>query len=293
MPAGILSTCVSCGSPSGKGADTTVADAAPACAWAVERCWLRLRRQTRILNVPVMSSPRASLLPLFLGFCPLLVFHLTHYLSARQGYVPWCNPYLDGCTSISATGRDGIAFFVFKLAMLPTAWLLYLYWQLAWQRVRLLMRPGQFQPWTRHLGSLAAFFLVLYTLALGLEGDGFQLTRRIGVIFFFTFTYLCQLLFTYQQGHLGLNTRTHPWQVALCALVLALGLLTLVLDLRLANYDDYEDSFEWGITALLQAYFVLSFWSWRELDARLALRYTPAVSPQPECDDQASRNSRN
>ncbi|MEX2131521.1 MAG: hypothetical protein WD772_08535 [Pseudohongiellaceae bacterium] len=222
-----------------------------------------------------MNSSRSTYIPLFIGIFPLLVFHLTHFLSARAGLVPWCIPYWDGCTSISATGRSGSAFILFKVTMLPTAAVLMLYWLTTWNKIHRLMTPGQFKPWIQWLGILAAVFLAMYTVALGLEGNGFQLQRRVGIIFFFTFTYLCQLLFTYQLGHLGLHDWTHRWQVMLCTVILCLGLLTLVLDWQLDNYDDYEDAFEWIITLLLQCYFILSYWAWKIMDSTAGLQRSP------------------
>ncbi len=51
-------------------------------------------------------------------------------------------------------------------------------------------------------------------------------------------------------------------------MVLAIGLLTLILDVTLENYDDYEDAFEWIIALLLQCYFIVSHWSWKNLQVK-------------------------
>ena len=47
------------------------------------------------------------MIPLIIGTCPILLFHVTHFLSFQEGCLPWCIPYWDSCTSISATGRSG------------------------------------------------------------------------------------------------------------------------------------------------------------------------------------------
>lgn len=52
---------------------------------------------------------------------------------------------------------------------------------------------------------------------------------------------------------------------------MAIGLLTLILDVTLENYDDYddyEDAFEWIIALLLQCYFIVSHWSWKNLQVK-------------------------
>ena len=213
-----------------------------------------------------LQQSSRSTLPLLIGVLPMLVFHLTHLLSARAGLVPWCNPYWDSCTSISATGRDGLAFWLFKLTMLPAAALLFWYWQHAWQQLRHWSPSISAKPWLPWIGSIAAVFLALYTLALGFEGEGFRWQRRLGSVLFFSLTYLSQLLYTWQLGKLHPRLWTFPWHLALCLLTLAIGLLSLLLDWRLENYRDYEDAFEWVLALLLQLFFVLSYWSWRHLD---------------------------
>lgn len=52
---------------------------------------------------------------------PFFAVHLTWLLAASYGLVEWCNPYIDSCTSISATGRHAPASYVFRATMLPAA----------------------------------------------------------------------------------------------------------------------------------------------------------------------------
>lgn len=207
-----------------------------------------------------------DLLPWIIGVCPVLVFHLTHWLSAQAGYVPWCIPYWESCTSISATGRNGIAFYVFKLAMLPAAVILVFYWETTWERLHATGYANELPRTIPRLGCVAASFLTLYTVALGIEGDLFQLQRRIGITVFFILTYLTQFLYTLKVTRLDLPDPTRKFQWHLSRVILATGLLTLILDAVDPDYDDYEDAFEWVIVLLLQCFFVLSFWSWRALD---------------------------
>jgi protein-S-isoprenylcysteine O-methyltransferase Ste14 len=52
-------------------------------------------------------------------------------------------------------------------------------------------------------------------------------------------------------------------QFALCLLILAIGVLTLSLEISLDNYDDYEDAFEWILALLIHVNFLLAWWGWR------------------------------
>ena len=92
-----------------------------------------------------------------------------------------------------------------------------------------------------------------------------QLTRRIGIIFYFTFTYLCQLLILYQGRRLELPTANSARQAALLLLILCIGLLTLLLDGLMQDYDSVEDAFEWNIALLLHGNFLLAAIYWRQV----------------------------
>ncbi len=206
---------------------------------------------------------KISRLALLVGILPTIAINAIYLLAASEGSVPWCNPYWDGCTSISATGRHGTAFIVFKLTMLPIAILYALYWH---QTQKQLQHRGYKSSSIILLGYLSVAALCLYVATLGLVGDSFQLSRRIGIIFYFTFTYLCQLLALYQLYTLSISLPGRSLQLILSLAILAIGVLTLILGLVLDNYSDYEDAFEWNIALLLHAGFILNWWGWRRMD---------------------------
>ncbi len=203
---------------------------------------------------------KLSSLALIVGSVPVLAININYLIAVSEGYVPWCNPYWDGCTSISATGRHGFAFYFFKLTMLPMAFLYALYWR---QMHIQLRQHGYLGKGILRLGYLSAAALSLYVITLGLVGDSFQLSRRIGIIFYFTFTYLCQLLAIYQMNRLRINLPGLTLQLQLSFLILSVGVLSLILGVTLTNYNDYEDAFEWNIALMLHLMFVLNWWGWR------------------------------
>ena len=61
---------------------------------------------------------------LLLALWPILIAHAAYAISVIENYVPLCNPYWDGCTSISRAGRHGWANHLFRAALLPYAPLL-------------------------------------------------------------------------------------------------------------------------------------------------------------------------
>jgi len=207
---------------------------------------------------------KLRLVPLLTGLVPIVAVHTTLVVSALQEYIPWCIPYIDSCTSISATGRHGAAYFIFKGTMIPAAMIMMLYWILVCRWITVL---GEKSIAVRRtiliIGVTAALFLILYAVALGAAGDYLKVQRRMGVTVYFTFTYLGQLLLTWRLGLLLKNDRTRSWQLANCYSLLAIGILTLFLGILLPGYEDYEDAFEWIMALLIHLYFFITWIGWR------------------------------
>lgn len=215
------------------------------------------------------------LIPLITAILPTVAIHATYFISAIQGYVPWCFPYIDSCTSISATGRYGAAFYVFKGTIIPDAVILTLFWILCY---RWLLSLGDYRRQARTVpivGIIGAIFLIVYAVALGAAGDYFRLQRRIGIIVFFMFTYLGELLLTWRLGKLAFYDATRIWQLTLCYVLLAIGLTTIFLNLTLENYEDYEDAFEWVAALLIHIYFLVIWLAWKNTDFKLSFSSRP------------------
>jgi len=221
---------------------------------------------------------RPAIIALSTGLVPILAIHCSYVIAAIYEHVPWCIPYIDSCTSISATGRKIPEYFVFKATMIPAAMLMMLFWYLCYQW---LLATG----YRRSIGvqcipivgTTAALFLILYTTMLGASGDLYQLERRIGVIIYFTFTYLAQLLFTYHLGkvhrqlHL-LSSRTYHFLIGLNTTVLSIGLLSLILGITMTNYDAIEDAIEWNLALLIHIYFLGIYVTWRNSEFAISFK---------------------
>ncbi|MEQ9463030.1 MAG: hypothetical protein RJQ10_05185, partial [Haliea sp.] len=179
--------------------------------------------------------------------------------------------------SISATGRQPPASYLFRAAMLPAAAVLALYWWCNYSWLRFLQPAGGHNGrlrWMLALGLLACLGLVLYVAVLGEAGDAWRFQRRAGTVLFFSFTFLAQLLLGVQLRALapGLPrvqglARGMLW---VCCLLLALGILTVVLQAWDGVwYDSVEDAFEWVLSLLLQTNFLLGYLVWRRADWQL------------------------
>ncbi len=220
-------------------------------------------------------------IPLIAALLPFLAVQLTYLLAASHGHVDWCNPYVDSCTSISATGRKAPASYLFRATMLPAAVVMMVYWWMnhAWLS-SLHHRAGNGYSRTNHwmlaLGILACIGLILYVTVLGERGDAWRTQRRVGTILFFSFTFLSQLLMLAQLRALrppGVRPGLVTLMWCVCGLLLLLGLLTVILDAwDEAFYESVEDAFEWNLSLLLQSNFLLGYFVWRQAGWRLEVK---------------------
>jgi hypothetical protein len=217
---------------------------------------------------------------LFLALWPVLIVHLAYLISIEQGSVPACNPYWDGCTSISRAGRYGLANHVFRGSLMPYTALLAGAW---WVSQRWLQSLGD--SGSRAMlafGWLGALFMVLYLTFLGTEGATYELMRRYGINVYFFGTYVAEVLLLRRLVAVQrARPRTLPPWLLPSAAVFAFGVLLsggafLIVKYALArDTDRLEDALEWVVALLMQAFLLVTVLGWRT--ARLALRVEPAT----------------
>lgn len=231
-------------------------------------------------NLPRLTALGCALLP----FCAV---HLAYLIAAQHGFIDWCFPYIDSCTSISATGRYAPASFVFRGLMLPTAMLMMVFWWLQWSWLNHLTPRPKTQT-RRHmmllLGWLACLGLILYVTVLGEIGDLWRLQRKIGTVLFFSFTFIAQLLLASFLGQLpetvGSGMQQKGQRVArrmlqICQLMLTIGIVSVIVQLISEPWHDaIEDAIEWQLALLLQINFLLTALLWRDADWRLVFQHS-------------------
>ena len=72
------------------------------------------------MSAPDTRAARLNWVALASALVPLAVANVCYLVSATAGHIPLCVPYVEGCTSISASGRYGMAYWLFKAGMLPS-----------------------------------------------------------------------------------------------------------------------------------------------------------------------------
>ncbi len=212
------------------------------------------------------------LLPLIAGLLPAIATIVAFLISVRLGLIPACNPFFEGCVSISRAARHDLPNHIFRALVLPGATLQALTWFLCAQWLRSIDPVGAKPPrGLAVLGVLAGMFFVLYGAFLGTEGNVYGWLRRYGINFYFGLTYLCMLLTSARVFRLSQGGWVRvPWHVdralgVLCLLVLAFGLINLFTKALVPEeqlVDQIENSLEWLASSIFTFFFAILAWLW-------------------------------
>lgn len=217
------------------------------------------------------------MLAIIITILPLLVTNGVYLLSAYEGLIPWCIPYIDGCTTISRAARSGDSIYIFRAMMIAYSVLLIWFWIYAQQWLDLLYghstKASRIILW---LGVVGALFLILYIDFLGTTGEMNRFMRRYGIMIFFTFTPLAQLLTLKQHYKILRPTqdgRKRPdtmlttvlrYQLIVILLMLLIGIISIVLDATHNKTDASENIVEWNFSLLLNLYFIGMIYMWKD-----------------------------
>ena len=216
-------------------------------------------------------------LPLLAGLLPALATLIALQLSIRLDLIPACNPFFEGCVSVSRAARHDLPNTVFRAVVLPAAALQGLTWMLC--RTWLVELGAPRERWLRHLawiGVTAAVFLVLYGAFLGTEGRAYRLLRHYGTAVYFGFTCI-SILITGDAIHRVARYRPAltrgRFDLALLAMVGALLLVGLINVLVAPLFDTetkdrIQNVAEWWGAAILSIVFLLLAWLWRRTNFR-------------------------
>ena len=210
-------------------------------------------------------------LVIILTLLPLLACNGAYLLSAYEGFIPWCIPYIDGCTTISRAARSGNAIFLFRVAMI--AYCVFLMWFWIYSRHWLNLLHGHSTK-TAHiilwLGLTGTISLVIYVAFLGTTGEVNNFMRRFGIMIFFTLTPLAQLLLLNQHykilskaPEVLINRRVLQYQLIVLLLMLIIGIVSSLLGVTQSKTYESENIVEWNFSLLLAMYFAGMVFIWK------------------------------
>lgn len=210
-------------------------------------------------------------LALIVTLLPLFISNIVYLLSAYAGYIPWCIPYIDGCSSISKAARSGNSIFIFRATMIAYGVLLIGFWIYVRQWLEQLYghttHMARFIFW---LGVVGALFLIVYIDFLGTTGEVNRFMRRYGILIYFLCTPIAQILLLRQHYHILPSMQEgviKPWilqyQLIIIILILATGIVSGAMDITHMKTNGSENIVEWNIALLMQLYFLGMVFLWK------------------------------
>jgi nicotinamide riboside transporter PnuC len=240
-----------------------------------------------------VPGPPASAWPLWplallAGLLPLVATVVATTLSMQQGLVPTCNPFWDGCTSISRAARHDLPNHLFRALMLPAATLQAVVWLLTARWLLQCGAVGRGVAWIAPLGVVAGIALVVYGSFLGTEGPMYRWLRQYGTVAYFGFTCL-NLLLTgnamqalVRAGRLRMPRALECAMVTLATTLVLLGLGNAIVAAAFGEplKGRVENVTEWWGALIFVLGFVALALMWRRERVVLSLSSLLGVSPR-------------
>ena len=199
-------------------------------------------------------------LPLIAALTPLIGINIAYWIGASNDVLPSCNPYLDGCTSISSTGRYPPGDRVFRATLLPQATVLAFTWYFAVLWLKSLRPDSRAGNTILVAGIVGAIALVLYVSYLASNDPFYEIMRSYGVYLYFGGTALAQLVLSLALER-SLMQRAMVWMTAT---PWALGIVNFAQKEILGSLNSNENRIEWIASFLMQAWFLLLWVEWRK-----------------------------
>ena len=198
-------------------------------------------------------------LPLIAALAPFVGINAAYWIGANNDVLPSCIPYLDGCTSISSTGRYPPGDRLFRAILLPQATLLAFTWYFAVLWLKSLKPMTKAGPVILVSGIAGAVALVLYVTYLASNDPFYEVMKMYGVYLYFGGTAFAQLA-------LSLSLDRSPIQRAMVWVTVtpwALGIINFAQKAILGSLNSNENRIEWIASLLMQMWFVLLWIYWR------------------------------
>lgn len=215
-------------------------------------------------------------LPLIAGLAPILGVMAAYWLNVGAGDLPVCMPLLDGCTSISSTGRTLPGAMPFRAVLLPQAALLAALWWISIGWLKQLSPASRSAQAIMICGLVGAIALILYVTFLGTQQPFYEFMKRFGIYFYFLGTGLSQIILTWSMP----TSRLRSLMMLVIGTPFVLGLLNVIQKAVLAQPNNIENRIEWAAALLMQVWFVCLYFAWRRSGISVIVR-TDSTSERP------------
>ena len=225
---------------------------------------------------------------------PVAIFVLSFFgvavslwLSRSFDLVPQCRVFIDGCISISASGRQEPAVFVFRGTIIPVGLLLVLTWWLNVQWLKMLGMRQRLPVVVLHLlGTASPILLICYIALIGSAGEIDHAIRQTVITTYFPATLLAKMILALVLIRLR-PERLSPWlpwvMLIIAAIVFGLAVASVIVPVFLDDPSVAHNLKQWHGTTAFAAWYLLLAWAWRETGFHLHLaQQQNGARPRPD-----------
>ena len=213
----------------------------------------------KLLVLMKIPANQLRALSLWVVIVPLATINICYPIAVAFEHVSACIPYLEGCTSVSSTGRNAPESLIFKTGMLSSAIVLALLWH---QCADFLRRGGQ-ATWRvnllRVLGFLAALSLAIYAVTVGLKTDELRFLTRMGVNGFAISNLFIEITFIvlYKPMRIIATQKLFRWLIVFCIAIPLLGVAVEVAKWAGAPKHPSDNTVAWNAFVMVSAYYAV------------------------------------
>jgi len=204
---------------------------------------------------------------LLIFIIPTFTVILSYIFSLYLNLVPSCIPMVDGCTSISRTGRYYPVNIFFKTSMFVSGILILFYWHRNYIFFKnfdnlYLIKTAYI------IGIISIISLFLYLIFLG-ENDYYKFFRKIGIFIYLLFSIISEILLSiiYKKNckHPLFNEVIIKIKLSLSSFLVCVGIILFpFMIMKIDNVSNLRNIISWNYFFLIQINFLLTYMIWKK-----------------------------
>ena len=206
-------------------------------------------------------------LSVIIFFIPTFTVIFSYIFSSNLNLVPSCIPIIDGCTSISRTGRYYPVNYFFKSLIFISGIFIILYWYKNYFFFNKHFKSN-LNKIALVIGLLSIIFLFLYIIFLG-ESNHYKFFRKIGIFIYILFAiiseFLLSIIYFKNRNYNLFSNNFIKIKLYLSSILTILGILLFpFMIMKIDNVTNLRNAISWNYFLLIQISYLSTFFCWKK-----------------------------
>ncbi len=207
-------------------------------------------------------------LSVIIFFIPTFTVIFSYIFSLYLNLVPSCIPMIDGCTSISRTGRYYPVNIFFKSLIFVSGCFIIIYWFKNYSFFNKYFK-NNLNKIAFLIGILSIIFLFLYIIFLG-ESNYYKFFRKIGIFIYILFAIISELLLSIiyfkNRSYKLFSIKFVKIKFYLSLTLTILGILLFpFMIMKIDNVANLRNAISWNYFLLIQVSYLSTYFCWKKL----------------------------